>query len=258
VDLFDVVRSCIRRWYVVLPLLLVVAWFSHEKYTHVKPVYYSQALIGIAPPSTRVDTAPEGTPIPRNGLLDVGGASLVANLTALGLRDPSVVAQVVAAGGKPDYNTRMYPVPATMPELPLVMIEASEPDPIATSKTVEVVLAQADSMLRTMQQQAYVPDSEMAKSFVVNPPSVPAAGMPTRTRSTISVFVAGAGLAILAGVVVDVLLTRWKAHRQKRRQTRVQTVDGPDTVAGADTADEARKVHPQNRHTPDEVAVDSR
>jgi hypothetical protein len=205
-----------------------------------------------------VDQAVPGEEVPRNGLLDVGGATLVTNLAVIGLRDPSVQARVVAAGGKPDYWTRMFPVPASMPELPLIMIEATEPDPIAASKTVELVVAQADSTLRTLQQQASVPDDQMVKAFVVSPPSAPAAGMPSRTRSTIAVFVAGAGLAILAGLVVDVLLMRWKARRQKRQQTRVQTADGPDTVDGADTADGARQVHPQNGHAADEVAADSR
>ena len=53
-DLFDVVRSCIRRWYVVLPLLLIVAWYSHQIYASAKPVYYSSAVIGVAPPNTQV------------------------------------------------------------------------------------------------------------------------------------------------------------------------------------------------------------
>ena len=183
----------------------------------------------------------------------MGGASLIANLTTLGLSDPSVVVKVVAGGGEPNYTARMFPVPPTMPELPLIMIEATEPDPAGASKTVELVVAQADSTLRTLQQQASVPDDQMVKPFVVSPPSAPAAGMPSRTRSTIAVFVAGAGLAILVGLVVDVLLTRWKARRQKRQQVQAQTADGPDP------ADGAKNVDRQNTHAAaDEVAIDSR
>ena len=74
-----------------------------------KPVYYSNAVIGLAAPSGRVDHVAPGVPLPRNGLLDVGGASLIANMTALGLREPSAVDRVVAAGGLPDYVSRMFP-----------------------------------------------------------------------------------------------------------------------------------------------------
>ena len=250
-DLFDVARSCFRRWYVVLPLLLVALWYSHKMYTSAKPVYYSNAVISVAAPSTRVDQAPVGVPIPRNGLLDLGGASLITNMAAIGLRDPDVVAKIVAAGGRPDYTSRMFPVPGTMPELPLVMIEATEPDPASASKTVELVVAQADSTLRTLQQQADVPDDQMVKPFVVSPPSAPVSGMPSRTKSTISVFVAGAGLAVLAGVVADVFLTRWKARRQKRQRI-------PAAPQSVDAADAAEDDDSQNSRAADEVAMDSR
>jgi hypothetical protein len=222
-------------------------------YMSVKPVYYTSAVIGVAPPNTRVDQVAPGQAVPRNGLLDVGGAGLIANMTILGLRDSSVVTQVVAAGGKADYTARMFPVPATMPELPLIMIEATESDPVAASKTVELVVAQANSTLRSLQQQAQVPDDQMVTPFVVSPPSVPSPGMPSRTRSTIAVLAAGVAIAILVGVVVDVLMTRWKASRRKRPQTGVQAADG------AHTADGAGNANPQNEDAAaSEVAVDSR
>src|SRR5258705_3680513 len=112
-DLFDVVRSCCRRWYVILPLLLIAVWFSYTSYTSVRPVYYSNAVIGLSAPSSRLDQAEPGVPVPQNGLLEIGGASLIANITAVGLRDPSVVQRVVAAGGH-SYYTKMFPGPGTM------------------------------------------------------------------------------------------------------------------------------------------------
>ena len=108
-DLFDVARSCFRRWYVFLPLLLIVGWFSYSVYSSVKPVYYSNAVIGIAPPSTRVDNVAPGVPLPRNGLLDIGGASLIANMTALGLREP--VGRRSGGRGRRPARLRLQDVP---------------------------------------------------------------------------------------------------------------------------------------------------
>jgi hypothetical protein len=227
VDLFDVVRSCFRRWYIFLPLLLIVAWFSHSVYSSAKPVYYSQAVIGVAPPSVRVDDVAPGLPLPRNGLLDIGGAPLIANMAALGLREPSIVDNVVAAGGLPDYVSKMFPAPANQ-QLPLIVIDATDEDPAAVTKTLEVVIAQAGVSVRTLQQQARVPDDQMVAPFVVSPPSAPAAAMPTRTRSTIAIFVAGAGLSVLLTVLADVLLTRRKSRAQQRRQERSDAAAGPD------------------------------
>ncbi len=47
-DLFDVVRSCLRRWYILIPLLAVTGVYCHQVYTSVLPVYYSQTVIGLA------------------------------------------------------------------------------------------------------------------------------------------------------------------------------------------------------------------
>jgi hypothetical protein len=212
VDLFDAVRSCFRRWYVILPLLVITAWYSHHLYASVKPVYYSSAVIGLAAPSFRVEASTAGQPLSRNGLLDVGGPALIANLSALGLRQPSVVDRVVAAGGLPDYGARLFPVPPTAPPIPLVMIEETSADPAAVRKTLELVIAAMPAMLRSLQEGASVPEDQMVHAFVVSPPSDPAAAMPKRTRATISIFVAGLGLTVVFTVLVDVLLVR----RRKR------------------------------------------
>jgi hypothetical protein len=215
-DLFDVARSCARRWYVFLPLLLLAAWFSYSAYTSVKPVYYSSAVLGISPPPTEVDHVDAGVARPRNGLLDIGGASLIANLTSVGLRDPSVAERVVAGGGLPHYITEMFPTPPTSQQLPLVWIEVTDPDPAAVTKTLELLIAQSDITLQSVQQNARVPKDQMVTSFVVSPPSPPAMGMPTRMRSTIAILVAGVGLSVLITVVLDVLLTTIKARRRQR------------------------------------------
>ncbi|MBS1692087.1 MAG: hypothetical protein JST91_07695 [Actinobacteria bacterium] len=224
-DLFDVVRSCLRRWYVALPLLLIAAWFSYSAYTSAKPVYYSSAVVGLAPPSTRVDQTAPGAEVRRNGLLDIGGASLIANIAAWGLHDPAVVDRVVAAGGRSDYVARMFPVPTTMPQLPLIMIEATEATPEDATNTVNLVIAQAEPTLRTLQQQARVPDDQMVELFVVSPTSAPAEAMPSRTRSTIAIFLAGAGLSVLVTVLADVFLVRRRARIEKRHEEQAATAE---------------------------------
>ena len=46
----------------------------------------------------------------------------------------------------------------------------------------------------------------MVAPFVVAPPSAPVPGMPSRTRSTVAIFIVGAGLSVLLTVVADILL----------------------------------------------------
>lgn len=239
-DLFDVARSCARRWYVFLPLLLIVGWFSYDVYSSVKPVYYANAVIGLTPPSTKIYNAPQGVSLPRNGLLDIGGADLIANMAAVGLREPSAVDRVVAGGGIPDYVSRMFPVPTGTSPLPIVMVEATAADPAAVTRTLELVIAQADVTMQALQQQARVPEDEMVTPFVVSPPGTPAAGMPARTRSTIAIFVAGAGLAVLVTVVLDVLLVRRKA-RKIRELPSAEEVEEPKSASSPIGAGEPKQ-----------------
>jgi hypothetical protein len=241
VDLFDVVRACFRRWYVVVPLLLVTYHYAHNAYASAKPEYYTSAVVGLAPPS-RDQYTPAGNLVPKNGLLDAGGPNLIANMAVLRMREPSIVNGVVAAGGRPDYGVKMFPVPATMGELPLVMIDAGEPDPNSATKTVDLAAAQADAALQAVQQQAGVPDDQMVRGFVVSPPSEPVEAMPTRTRSTIVIFAAGAGAAILVAVLVDVVLLRWKAWRRNRRQIESQAVDAANSIDATHPSEGTSKV----------------
>jgi hypothetical protein len=216
VDLFDVARACARRWWVFLPLLLIVGWFSYDVYSSVKPVYYGNAVIGLTPPSTKMYNAPQGVSLPRNGLLDIGGADLIANMAAVGLREPAAVDRVVAGGGLPEYVSKMFPVSGNMSPLPLVMVECTNADAAAVTRTLELVIAQSQETLRSLQEQAHVPQDQMVAPFVVSPPSTPAAGTPARTRSTVAIFIAGAALSVLFTVVVDTLLGRLRARRRRR------------------------------------------
>lgn len=216
-DLFDVVRSCFRRWYVMLPLLLATGWFAHNTYVSVKPIYYSSAVIGLAPANSQIQYAPAGGQVPRNGLLDAGGVSLMANMAVLRMRDPVVIGQVVAAGGRSDYGAKMFPGPASAPQLPLIMIEMGSPTPESTTKTLQLAASQADPVLRAIQQESGVPDELMVRAISVSPPSQPVVATPSRTKATITIVIAGVLLAVLVTVIIDVISQRWSARRSPRK-----------------------------------------
>lgn len=252
-DLFDVVRSCARRWYVLLPLLLIVGVYSHSVYSSVKPVYFASTVLGLAPPSNRVEQATPGYGIPRNGLLDIGGATLVANLASVGLRQPAVIHKVVEAGGLPSYVAYLMPSPGGG-QLPLISVDVTNADKEAVSRTLEIVIAQADETLKDLQRQARVPDDQMVTTFVVSPPSTPAAGMPSRTRSTIAVFVAGFGLSVLVTVLADVLLTRRRQRKDALRDESPADEPGP----ASEPADTPESTAAEPADTPESTAAELR
>jgi H+/gluconate symporter-like permease len=75
-----------------------------------------------------------------------------------------------------------------------------------------------------------VPDDQMVSMFVVAPPVPPQAGMPSRTKSVITMLVAGIGLAVLAGVLADLLLTRLSIRRKSRRRRPSEAAAAPESA----------------------------
>ncbi|MFW0795330.1 hypothetical protein AAFP30_16065 [Gordonia sp. CPCC 205515] len=200
----------------MLPILALTFFYAYNVYSSVKPVYYSQTLIGIAPPTTRVDAALPGQAVPRNGLLDIGGAPFVANMAALSLGQPTVANKVVAGGGNAAFSARMFPVPEATQQIPLVLIDTSTPDPQTSLRTLQLATAEYGVALENLQRDARVSPSTMVQPFVVSAPSTPAPAMPSRTRSTMTIVVAGLGISIVAAVVADVILMRRRQRRTAR------------------------------------------
>jgi hypothetical protein len=109
------------------------------------------------------------------------------------------------------------------------MVEITSGNSAAVTRTLGLVITQAEDTVKTLQQQARVPDDQMVSTFVVSPPKPPVAGMPSRAKSTISIFVAGAGFSVLLAVLLDVLLTALKARAQQRRREQSEPASGPDS-----------------------------
>lgn len=240
-DLFDVFRACFRRWYAVLPLLAISVALAYHAYANVRQVYYLSSVIGIAPPNSQIQYTQPGVPVPRNGLLDAGGPSLLSNMLALTLNDASVRAQVVAGGGRGDYTAKMFPVPASVVQIPLVMIEATAPDAPSAAKTIELVAAQADPLLQRLQQQAGVPSEQVARALMVSPPGQPTAGTPARTRAALAILIAGVGLTIVSGVVVDAVTRRVRARGRSTPTAEIATESEPLPDSDAPTTAAVRR-----------------
>jgi hypothetical protein len=216
-DLFDVLKSCIRRWYVLLPLLAIVSYYAYGAYSSAVTVYYSNTVVALAPPNSRIEHVDAGVPLPRNGLLDAGGATMIANMTALGLQQPAAQDRVAAQGGLPEFYAKLIGVPPSVPQPPIIMIEITSAKRDAVTRTLELATKQAEQTLKSLQQQARVPDDQMVQLFVVAPPTPPVGGMPSRMKSTLMILIAGAGLSIVFTVLLDIVWLRVKARLKERR-----------------------------------------
>ncbi|MCX5041699.1 hypothetical protein OG921_00655 [Aldersonia sp. NBC_00410] len=207
-DLFDVAKSCARRWWVFLPLVAIVTFFSYHTYSGVQPVYYSSATVGLVGPAI---TPATGVGAPTNPLMNAGGVPLLSNLLAMGMSDAGVREQVVAQGGMSDYTAKVFSVVGG--QLPLVVIEATAPDPAIVASTLQAATGVGDGTLHQIQENAGVPPDQMMRTYPIGTIGEPAPAMPSRTRSTVATFVAGFGLSVVLTVIVDVLLIKWRRRK---------------------------------------------
>lgn len=226
-DLFDVVKACLRRWYVFLPLVLISVGAAVQVYKSIQPVYYANSVVGLAPANSQVQFAAPGSGLPRNGLMESAGPSFVAQLAVLAMKDPGVVARVVAEGGQPNYEVKMFPVLPNSPQLPLIMVEATEPDAASAQKTVQVASQQVPAALRQVQAQAGVPDELHVRGISPAPPSPPVAASPSRTKSAVAIVFSGVLLSVLAAVIVDTVFSRRKSRKAATRAGVVGAVAVP-------------------------------
>ena len=244
-DLFDVVKACIRRWYVFLPIVVLAVLSSALVDMFAKPSYSSHAMITLALPAMQPQAL---DPLPRNGLMDAGGAVVLTNVLVGSLTDPSVQARVVADGGKGNYTAKMFPVTQSTEQIPLIVVEASEPDPDSASETVQLVAAEAAPLARQMQQAAGVPEDQMVKPAVVSAPSSPEPETRGRLKLAIAILLIGVALAVVAAVVADVLSIRRNARADSQQQASTGVRDEVGSEAGSTTGGKTRKVPSPDGH----------
>lgn len=228
-DLRDVLDSCRRQWRIVMVIFLIAVSVAIGYYVTRKPVYYANAVVGIAPANQMIPYRGDGVPIPKNGLLEIGpdGPGVIVNMIVLGF-DESVRDQIVSNGGRDDFEVRMFPTPlqgqGAQSPLPLMMIEDTDRDAATATRTVELAAAQVDSILANMQQQAGVDPSVRVRALMVARPQAEK-GVPSRKSKTGVIVLIGSLVAIWAGVGADRL-----AARRRRSEGTGEAVDETDDV----------------------------
>jgi hypothetical protein len=219
-------------------LFALVAMYAYHGYNSVKPVYYATSSIGLAPPS--ITQAPDAGQVRTNGLLAVGGVGLLTNLLALGLSDPPVQEQVAAQGGLAPYTAQVFSIPGA--QLPIVVIDTTADDPDQAAKTLDLVAAQSDGKLRSIQASARIPEDQMLQTYAVGTQGAPIAAIPNRLRGAVATFVGGLGLVVLVTVLIDVLI-------QRRRDNRATAQPDPSSNGRQPGADERNGYLPKASDT---------
>lgn len=231
-DALDVVKVCLRRWWVFIPVVALAAGAGLGIVRSDKPSYQSYASFALVyeqPPGR----GPQD-PDPRldNPLADNGGAllgeAMLAELATSSrqqeLGDPEAVG---AEPGMDSHGTRFA---VTLPSnSSSYYVNSWSDDEDAAEQTVESVLAVLPTLARSIQDRAGAPAVSQYAPFTTTSPQV--TELPPGSPVKIMVGVLGVGLLAGAalGVLVDFLLLRRSSRRRPAEPAAAVARNGAST-----------------------------
>lgn len=213
-DIFDLVRSCIRHWYAFVPLLVltIAACFAASKTA--TPVYERTSSYLIAS-----QAIPASADLPSNPIGEPSDAlaALVQQLNSPQVTDPLTG----------DGTTGMTVTAAPGDHGPILVLTASGKSAEQVNAALQSLGRTAQSNLSTLQAQVKSPSQVSYQLVQLESGSLPIA-YPSRLRSI--------ALVGLAGLLATVSITQFVAARVQRRKSR-RARNGSNHVKPAVTTD---------------------
>lgn len=204
-------RALVRRWYVVLPLLVLTTALATQAYSSAQPTYTVVSNVAVLPPDEarvrQLDGSVETVPV--NPFLNfTGSTQTAAAALALIASSDEFRAQL------PD-ETRGSPfsvvVPPRNPTLEL-SVQAQDPGRgIAAAAALAVGLDE-----ELARRQAGVPDAETLSVTVLTAPAVSAVDN-ARLRAAAVVGIGGAAVAVVVGLGLEALALRRRTRQLSGR-----------------------------------------
>lgn len=215
-DTLDVLRICVKRWFVFLPILLLAYYSSQSLSTDRRPVYSATGSFAVIYHARSALKPGQADPRQLNPLA-AGGGSLLKQALLTDLRSPgtqSALASPGVTGTSPSgvADGSLFSVTSTATSA-TVGIVTYGPNQAAVAGTVDRVLAASSTKARQMQDRAGAPAAGRLDTFVTLPTQTTVLAPPSKLKLVIAVLaagvIAGAGLSLL----FDRLLVKWRRRR---------------------------------------------
>lgn len=221
-DLWDLTRLLLRRWYFAVPMLVATVAVVFLAAQSVSPDYKAMGYMQMIPaPSTGKAEEPNAKPRPQNPWLDLGYSAL-GNAVSLTVTDPTALEKLAAQG----YSDSV--VVLLNERTPLFEIEVVGDSKQQASSTVQKVIELLQADLAAKQEQYGAQKQDIITSLVINDGSNPVQDGGTRKR----VLIVAGGLGVLLTTACTIALDYWL-----RRRSRLK--DGGDDKSGGKAAGSA-------------------
>ncbi|ROP47600.1 Wzz/FepE/Etk N-terminal domain-containing protein [Streptomyces sp. PanSC9] len=217
-DLAEIFRVMRRRWYVLLPGLLLTACLTVAVALVVPVTYQSQSTVVLLN-SQKATVAYDGNPFLSTQTSLTGMAdSLARNLNSdISLRE------LKSRGGKGTFEAKL----ADNAQGPLMWLTVTGTDKAAVLASDRILTAYAKERLNQFQKQQSVAPKAMIRMTTIVPPQNPVA----QTKTRLEYLIMAGGL----GLVLSLVATFYVEARRRSRTAAAQ----PDGTAGPDGSETA-------------------
>ncbi|GHI14987.1 hypothetical protein Scinn_44500 [Streptomyces virginiae] len=209
-----------RRWYVIVPAILLSLLAALHLYRSVPVAYQSQSSVALLDSSAAAKLPPAfGNPISNAGgalvvtadvlIRTLSGADAARELHSLGVTDPYTVGFAANTSG------------------PLLTLTVTGTDREKVLEETNLLTGFAGEQLNALQAAAKVQPAYMVQTAPVVLPQTPVPQLKSRYQQVLGVLILGVGGGFVLSFVADALL----AARRRRRERATEAAGTPDRAA---------------------------
>lgn len=219
-DLLDILRACLKRWYVFVPVVALTAWLAAGQYLAAQPQYTATTSALVVPSRdlivARGAQGMGGAPVttPFNG---GGGATSLAGMLSAALSTSTVRQELLPGGG-----VLLTPVRNPTSDTELVSVTVTANSEARATKAVEVLGTGINQVLANLQLAAGAPEGQLYVAAPGGPSDPPTVSYPDRLRGVVGVSLAGVLAAVVLSILVQALAKGEAQNRVPRQQPKAR------------------------------------
>lgn len=214
-NLAEIWRIILKRWYILLPLVLLALGLTAGVDKAIAVQYQSTSMISLlaSQQATKGTAALPGTENPFSNF----DSSLndTADFLTRRVNSPTDAQQLAAQG-----VTGVYTEALAASQGPFIDLTVTGPTAASAESQMNTLIAFTQQTLATLQEQENVPALSMIRSDVIVPASAGAALNKTKLQDTAGAGVGGLALAFLITLGAHTVLESRRRSRQPQRATR--------------------------------------
>ncbi len=203
-DLFGILGTALRRWYVGVPIVIVGLIFSYQAYQSVVPAYSGTSTIVVLP-NESPDTDEDGPSNPYGGS---SGTEFAAAVLGRNIDSAAFQQRLGVTSG----SDRTISADVSQDQ-PMIRIEAVAPNEGAVVALLDDVVAESERTLLELQEAAGAVPETIYRAERVVPVGEIEDVTPSRFRMAGAIFALAALAAVMASVLVDSILARDRRRR---------------------------------------------